>query len=85
MITFAEARMAAVNTVARAYPLGGAAYAAAREGWQDDESWHVTVGDFRFIVKGDERFRASAFPDVAVDKRTGEVTVARDHLAARPA
>lgn len=73
MLTFAEARRAAVNQIAQWYQLEGSAYAAAPEGWEDDTHWHVAVGDFRFIVRGDVRFRSSVFPDVRIDKRTGEV------------
>ena len=77
MLTFDEARHVAVNEVAHWYPLDDSAYAAARDGWDDGTHWHVRVGDFRHIVRGDVRFRGSEFPDVLVDKRTGHVTVAR--------
>jgi hypothetical protein len=73
MITFAKARLAAVNHVAARYPLDDSAYASSRHGTEDDNHWHVEVGDRRFIVGGDQRFRGSGFPDVLVDK----VTVAR--------
>lgn len=35
MLTFDEARHAAVNEVARWYPLDDSAYTAARDGWDD--------------------------------------------------
>jgi hypothetical protein len=75
MLTFAEARRAAVNEVAHWYPLEDSAYAAGPEGWEDPTHWHVTVGDFRYVVRGDVRFRGSVFPDVCIDKRTGEVLI----------
>jgi hypothetical protein len=75
MITFAEARRLAVNYMARWYPLESSAYAADVRGWGDETHWHVRVGDFRYVVEGDQRYRREGTPTVAVDRRTGEVTL----------
>jgi hypothetical protein len=77
MLTFGEARLAAVNHVAHWYPLEDAAYAAAREGRADERHWHVRVGDLRYIVLGGARYRGSEFPDVLVDRHNGEVIITR--------
>jgi hypothetical protein len=75
VVTFADARLIAVEHMEQHHPLdGGGLYAAGAEGAEDARYWLVEVGDSRYVVDGDPDYVLGGGPEVLVDKVTGEVT-----------
>ena len=68
---YAEARRIALEEVKKTWGIGTGDPYAAREGWEDRDTFAVPVNSREYLVNGDKRFMVLDAPIVLVDKDTG--------------